>query len=92
VTERHSLADDVNLDGNRRPEESRDSPSSKIFNTTALTPVCSLQVSNAAPSVEAHHGARRLGAGCACWRCWLGRRLVGFVVVIPICSVVPVSL
>jgi hypothetical protein len=42
--------------------------------------------------VEAHHGARRLGAGCACWRCRLGRRLVGFVVVSPICSVVPVSL
>jgi len=41
---------------------------------------------------EAHRGAARLGAGRCCRACWLGRRLVGFVVVIPVCSVVPVSL
>jgi hypothetical protein len=51
VTERHSLADDVNLDGNRRPEESRDGPSSKIFDTTALPPVCSLQVRHSVRSL-----------------------------------------
>jgi len=41
---------------------------------------------------EAHRGGRRLGAGCSCWRCLVGRRLVAFVVVDPDASVVPVSL
>jgi len=50
-----------------------------------------VQVSNTAPSFEAHHGARRFGAGCGLLMRRAGRILKGFVVVDPDASVVPVS-
>ena len=54
-------------------------------------PLAPPQVSNTAPSFEAHHGARRFGAGCGLLMRRAGRILKGFVVVDLDASVVPVS-
>jgi len=63
----------------------------RLVQSLGITGLSKSQVSNTAPSFEAHHGARRFGAGCGLLMRRAGRILKGFVVVDPDASVVPVS-